>query len=80
MAIGLRYPLRDLDAAMDAVLARVRADADGIGPGLSLAVDAGNAPALKLYFRHGLRRVGARLALIRDLRSLPDSAEPPAAL
>ena len=39
MAIGLRYPLRDLHAAMDAVLARVRADADGLGPGLSLAVD-----------------------------------------
>jgi len=39
MAIGLRYPVRDLDAAMGAVLARVRADADGVGPGLSLAVD-----------------------------------------
>ena len=39
MAIGLRYPVRDLDAAMDAVLARVRADAAGVGPGLVLAVD-----------------------------------------
>ena len=39
MATGLRYPLRDLEAAMDAVLARVRADADGVGPGLSLVVD-----------------------------------------
>lgn len=39
MAIGLRYPVRDLHAALDAVLARVRADTDGVGPGLSLAVD-----------------------------------------
>lgn len=39
MAIGLRYPLRDLDAAMDAVVVRVRADAGSVGPDLSLAVD-----------------------------------------
>ena len=39
MAIGFRYPPRDLGAAMEAVLARVRADADGVGPGLSLTVD-----------------------------------------
>jgi ribosomal protein S18 acetylase RimI-like enzyme len=38
---------------------------------LSLAVDSRNAPALKLYFRHGLRRVGSRLALLRDLRAVP---------
>jgi GNAT superfamily N-acetyltransferase len=36
---------------------------------LSLAVDSRNTPALKLYFRHGLRRVGSRLALLRDLRT-----------
>ena len=36
---------------------------------LSLAVDARNAPALRLYHRHGMRRVGTRLALVRDLRA-----------
>lgn len=39
MAIGVRYPVGDLDAAMDAVLARVRADTGDVGPGPSLAVD-----------------------------------------
>ena len=36
---------------------------------LTLAVDSKNTPALKLYQRHGLARVGSRRALIRDLRS-----------
>ena len=36
---------------------------------LSLAVDSRNQPALRLYFRHGMRRIGSRVALIRDLRS-----------
>jgi ribosomal protein S18 acetylase RimI-like enzyme len=36
---------------------------------ISLAVDSRNAPALKLYFRHGLQRVGSRLAMLRDLRA-----------
>jgi ribosomal protein S18 acetylase RimI-like enzyme len=40
---------------------------------LSLAVDAGNAPALKLYYRHGMQRVGAKEAMMRHLR--PRSAE-----
>jgi ribosomal protein S18 acetylase RimI-like enzyme len=35
---------------------------------LSLAVDAQNTPALKLYYRHGLQRLCARDAMIRDLR------------
>jgi len=35
---------------------------------ISLAVDSRNAPALKLYFRHGLQRVGSRLAMLRDIR------------
>src|SRR5262249_28334113 len=35
---------------------------------LSLAVDAGNLPALKLYWRHGLQVVGRKLAMLRDLR------------
>jgi mycothiol synthase len=36
---------------------------------LTLAVDADNAPALKLYYRHGLKRLTTRSALMRDLRS-----------
>jgi mycothiol synthase len=36
---------------------------------VSLAVDARNTPALKLYYRHGLHRVGSRVALLRDLRA-----------
>ncbi len=38
--------------------------------GLSLAVDSRNRPALSLYFRHGMKKVGARSALLRDLRPL----------
>ena len=34
---------------------------------LSLAVDSENAPALNLYFRHGMQRIGAKLALMRRL-------------
>src|SRR5438046_8328601 len=30
---------------------------------LSLAVDSGNAPALALYYRHGMKRIGSRVAL-----------------
>ena len=40
---------------------------------LSLAVDARNAPALRLYHRHGMRHVGTRLALVRDLRAPRES-------
>jgi len=36
---------------------------------LTLAVDAKNAPALRLYFRHGMQQVGRKTALIRDLRA-----------
>lgn len=35
---------------------------------LSLAVDANNLPALRLYWRHGLQAVGRKTALLRDLR------------
>jgi ribosomal protein S18 acetylase RimI-like enzyme len=38
---------------------------------LTLAVDAINAPATRLYYRHGMHRVGAKAALMRDLRILP---------
>jgi len=37
---------------------------------LTLAVDSRNVPAMKLYFRHGMKRVGSRLAIIQDLRRL----------
>jgi GNAT superfamily N-acetyltransferase len=40
---------------------------------LSLAVDADNAPALKLYYRHGMQRVGAKLALMRRLDERADA-------
>jgi len=39
------------------------------GRRLSLAVDAKNAPALKLYFQFGMRQVATRWAMIRDLRT-----------
>lgn len=35
---------------------------------LTLAVDSRNAPALKLYYRHGMAQAGSKLALMRDLR------------
>jgi RimJ/RimL family protein N-acetyltransferase len=35
---------------------------------LSLAVDSKNEPALRLYFRFGMRQVATRRAMIRDLR------------
>jgi mycothiol synthase len=37
---------------------------------LTCAVDAANVPALKLYYRHGMERVGSKQAMIRDLRPL----------
>ncbi|QOV90543.1 GNAT family N-acetyltransferase [Humisphaera borealis] len=36
---------------------------------LTLAVDARNVPALKLYYKHGMARAGSKLALMRDLRN-----------
>jgi len=35
---------------------------------LSLAVDAANLPALKLYYGHGMERLGAKIVMMRDLR------------
>lgn len=35
---------------------------------LSLAVDAQNMPALKLYWRHGMQAMGRKVAMLRDLR------------
>jgi ribosomal protein S18 acetylase RimI-like enzyme len=34
---------------------------------LSLAVDASNAPALKLYYRFGMARLGSKVAMMRKL-------------
>jgi GNAT superfamily N-acetyltransferase len=34
---------------------------------LSLAVDASNAPALKLYYRYGLSRMGSKIAMMRRI-------------
>jgi ribosomal protein S18 acetylase RimI-like enzyme len=38
---------------------------------LTLAVDSQNAPALKVYYRHGMQRTGSKIALMRDLRPEP---------
>lgn len=46
---------------------------------LSLAVDALNAPALRLYYRHGMQRVASKLAMMRQLAS-PLVAPPALAL
>jgi mycothiol synthase len=35
---------------------------------LTLAVDSHNAPAIRLYYRHGMQRIGSKVALMRDLR------------
>lgn len=43
---------------------------------LSLAVDSSNAPALRLYFRHGMKRIGSRIALIRELGRTEESGRP----
>ena len=37
-------------------------------PRLSFAVDSGNGPALNLYYRHGMQRIGSKIAMLRDLR------------
>lgn len=41
---------------------------------LSLAVDTANAPAIRLYSRHGLSPVGRKMAFLRDLRHTLQSA------
>lgn len=40
---------------------------------LTLAVDSNNAPALRLYYRHGMQRIGSKVALMKDLRKMPMS-------
>jgi mycothiol synthase len=36
---------------------------------ITLAVDAANGPALRMYHRHGFRQVSSKIALMRDLRA-----------
>jgi ribosomal protein S18 acetylase RimI-like enzyme len=36
---------------------------------LTLAVDAGNPPALNLYYRHGMQRICGKVAMMKDLRT-----------
>jgi ribosomal protein S18 acetylase RimI-like enzyme len=58
----------------DALMRRALADVVRAGRAeLTLAVDAVNAPALRLYYRHGLKRIGSRIALMRDLRPAPQT-------
>jgi mycothiol synthase len=53
----------------DAMMRHAINTASGIGSRrLSLAVDSNNAPALRLYQRHGMTRLCSRIALLRDLR------------
>ena len=56
------------DVMMREALAITAADGGGR---LSLAVDSNNAPALRLYYRHGMQRVGAKLAMMRRLDPAP---------
>jgi ribosomal protein S18 acetylase RimI-like enzyme len=43
--------------------------AAGLGR-LTLAVDSRNVPALKVYYRNGLAKVGSKVATLRDLRPI----------
>ena len=38
---------------------------------LSLAVDSGNSPALKLYYRFGMAKLGSKVAMMRQLMEKP---------
>jgi ribosomal protein S18 acetylase RimI-like enzyme len=46
-------------------------------PRITLAVDSHNAPALRLYFGQGMRRICTKLALLRDLRTVPATNNDP---
>lgn len=43
---------------------------------LTLAVDSNNTPALRLYYRHGMQRIGSKVALMKDLRKMPNAQCP----
>jgi mycothiol synthase len=75
--LGLAAPFRGRRLG-DVLMQHALASATLIGSRrLSLAVDSQNAPALRLYKRHGLTRLCSRVALIRDLRTVEktDSVE-----
>ncbi len=59
------------DAMMRQALATV--SAKGVSR-LTLAVDSANAPALRLYYRHGMQRIGSKLAMMRVL-NIPSASE-----
>jgi len=40
---------------------------------LTLAVDSNNAPALRLYYRHGMQRIGSKVAMMKDVRGMPNA-------
>jgi ribosomal protein S18 acetylase RimI-like enzyme len=45
---------------------------------LTLAVDSNNAPALRLYYRHGMQRIGSKVAMMKDLRGNAERRMPDA--
>ena len=62
----------------DAMMRHAMNTASAIGSRrLSLAVDSNNAPALRLYQRHGMTRLCSRIALLRDLRERSESGSLP---
>jgi GNAT superfamily N-acetyltransferase len=66
--LGLARPYRGKQLG-DAMMRHAINTASAIGSRrLSLAVDSNNAPALRLYQRHGMTRLCSRIALLRDLR------------
>ena len=65
--IGLAPPARGLGLGDRLMQIAIRRVTDRKLTRLSLAVDAGNAPALAMYYRHGLSRVTSKVALMRDL-------------
>lgn len=68
--LGL-IPQRRRSGLADILMRRAAAVAMAARHGrLSLAVDAGNVPALKLYWRHGMQVIGRKQALLKDLRVL----------
>jgi mycothiol synthase len=50
--------------------------ASGVASTIALAVDASNAPALRLYHRHGMRRIGSKVALMRQLQTRDAGVQP----
>src|SRR5690606_18173676 len=68
--LGLAPEVRGLGLG-DALVRTALHQASGTRGGtLTLAADARNVPALKLYRRHGLKRIGRRLAMLCDLSAV----------